>query len=212
MNKLTVLILFALLATLTSCITVSTPDTASLNATVEASVSTAIAPYEEKYGQLVSVDELETSQTEQNQKMQQYIVDQISEAHSDGTTDTSADSSASTTAQLIPTATSVGSTASTSTDNSTCIDAFTYVSDVTVPDGQIVTPNTVFTKSWYITNSGNCTWNSQYKIAYDSGSNIGSAKSFPILKDGYYVKPGESITVSATLIAPDEKNTVTSET
>ena len=77
MNKLTVLILFALLATLTGCITVSTPDTASLNATVEASVSTAIAPYEEKYGQLVSVDELETSQTEQNQKMQQYIVDRF---------------------------------------------------------------------------------------------------------------------------------------
>ncbi len=208
MNKLTVLILLALLATLTGCITVNTPDTASLNATVEASISTAIAPYEEKYGQLVSVEDLETSQTEQNQKMQQYIVDQISEAHSDGSADTAADSSnTNTTSQIVPTATSVGSTASTSTDNSTCIDAFTYVTDLTVPDGQIVTPNTVFTKSWYITNSGNCTWNSKYKIAYDSGSNVGSAKTFSILQDGYYVKPGESITVSATLVAPNEKNT-----
>ena len=143
MNKFTVLILFALLATLTGCITVSTPDTASLNATVQASVSTAIAPYEEKYDQLISDEELETSQAEQNQKIQQYIVDQITEAHSDGTTSSATD----TTSQIIPTATSVGSTASTSTDNSTCIDAFTYVSDLTVPDGQIVTPNTVFTKS-----------------------------------------------------------------
>ena len=206
MNKLTVLILFALLATLTGCITVSTPDTASLNATVQASVSTAIAPYEEKYDQLISEEELETSQTEQNQKMQQYIVDQITEAHSDGSTDSvTTSSSTDTTGQIIPTATTVGSTAS--VDNSTCIDAFTYVTDLTAPDGQIVTPNTVFKKSWYITNSGNCTWNSKYKIAYDSGSNVGSAKSFSILNDGYYVKPGESITVSAELIAPDEKNT-----
>ena len=62
MNKLTVLLLSALLVTLCGCITVSTPDTVSLNATVEASISTAMAPYEEKYGQLISEEELETSQ------------------------------------------------------------------------------------------------------------------------------------------------------
>ncbi len=208
MTKISVIILIALILVLSGCIVVNTPDTASLNATVEASVSTAMAPYEEKYGQLISEEELESSQMAQNQKIQQYIVDQISEGKSDSSLDASNDSSSTEMiSRTSATATPVGSSASTASSNGSCLDAFTFVSDLTVPDGQIVTPGTIFTKSWYIQNSGTCTWNSKYKIAYDSGNLVGSAKTFSILNDGYYVKPGESIVVSATLIAPEVVNT-----
>lgn len=205
MRKLLVIV-FAIII-LTSCVT--TPDTISIQSTVESAVNTAIAPYESRYKEFITAEDLAVSQNEQNKQIQQVISEQIEYRMSD-----ISDNIVRTT--VVPTVSPgtvveyVGGEAvptphvySYDNKNSNCVDRFTYVSDMTVPDGMTITPYTNFPKTWYITNSGDCVWNSNYKIVYQSGSEVGKSKSFPLLKSGNYIQPGESVTVSADLVAPD---------
>ena len=67
-------------------------------------------------------------------------------------------------------------------------------------------PYTTFTKSWYIQNTGTCTWNSKYKVVYYSGDNVGTAKSFPLFTSDKIAKPGESIIASVKLYAGEGHN------
>ena len=204
MRKTILLILVCII--LTGCI-VNTPDTASIEATVAAAVSTAIAPYESRYNDFVTIDMLTASQLEQNGQIQQYVADQIvRQMNSDGAeiNPTAVPTVESGTVieyadgVIVPTK----QTYSYDNKNSNCVDAFTYVSDLTVPDGMAISPKTNFKKSWYITNSGDCVWNSSYKVVYQSGDLVSKANSFSFLKPGYFVQPGESVTVSADLTAP----------
>ena len=73
--------MICILISLTACS--NTPDSESVRATVESAVSTAIAPYEEKYSDFVSASDLEVSQKEQNKEIQQYIAEQIERAKED---------------------------------------------------------------------------------------------------------------------------------
>ncbi len=203
----TLLIIVVAIIILTGCVT--TPDTISIQSTVESAVNTAIAPYESRYSDFITAEDLEASQNEQNKLIQQVISEQIEYRISD-----ISDNIVRTT--VVPTVapgTTVeynGSQAvptphvySYDNKNSNCVDRFTYVSDMTVPDGMTITPYTNFPKTWYITNSGDCVWNSNYKIVYQSGNEVGKSKSFSLLKPGNYIQPGESVTVSADLVAPD---------
>ena len=205
MRKLLVYVIAIIM--LTGCVT--TPDTTSIQATVESAVNTAIAPYESKYSNFITAEDLAASQNEQNRQIQQVISEQIEHRMSD-----ISDNIVRTTvvptvepgtvveyvgSQVIPTP----QVYSYDNKNSNCVDRFTYVSDMTVPDGMTITPYTNFPKTWYITNSGDCVWNSNYKIVYQSGNEVGKTKSFPMLKPGNYIQPGESVTVSADLVAPD---------
>ena len=205
MRKLLVIAIAIII--LTGCVT--TPDKISIQATVESAVNTAIAPYESRYSDFITAEDLAASQNEQNRLIQQVISEQIEHRMSD-----ISDNIVRTT--VVPTVEPgtvveyVGSQAvptphvySFDNKSSNCVDRFTYVSDMTVPDGMTITPYTNFPKTWYITNSGDCVWNSNYKIVYQSGNEVGKAKSFPLLKPGNYIQPGESVTVTANLVAPD---------
>ena len=195
------------LVMLSAC--VKTPDTVSLETTVNAAVQTAIAPYESRYESFVTEEELELSQQEQNKTIQQFIIEQTDrnnsykEPEEDPTPET---------AQVVPETVIINSgtqmaptpTGSSYKNSDICVDRFEYISDITIPDGMVITPYTLFTKTWYIKNVGDCTWNSKYSLIYQSGAEVGQAKSFPILNPGYYIKPGESLAVSAQLQAPDK--------
>ena len=198
--KKTVILLVFLIIVLSSC--ENRPEPVDLNATVQSVVSTELAPVREQLGDFVTSSELEESQAAQNRQIQQYIAE-----HMNGDTvqrsnnedyDHNDEQSRS---NIIPTITPVGGV---STDQMACINSFAYVYDVTIPDGMTITPNTIFTKSWYVTNTGTCTWNSNYKLVYHSGDQVGKSKSFPLLKTGYVIKPGESTTISAELMAPEK--------
>lgn len=211
--KLKLFLLFIVFLCLASCS--NTPDTESIQKTVESAVSTAIAPYEQRYGDFVTASDLENSQLEQNKEIQQYIAEQISRAKEDMVSEsieiTRPEETES--AQNISVNTGSNGMQMTATpeyadfDNTNCVDEFTYVSDITVPDGMTITPNTIFTKTWYIRNSGTCMWNSNYKIVYNSGDEVGRSKSFPLLQPGNYIRPGESTVVSVELLAPNNINT-----
>lgn len=205
MRKLLVIVIAIII--LTGCVT--TPDTISIQSTVESAVNTAIAPYESRYSDFITAEDLAASQNEQNRLIQQVISEQIEHRMSD-----ISDNIVRTT--MVPTVEPgtvveyVGSQAmptpqaySYDNKNSNCVDRFTYVSDMSIPDGMTITPYTNFPKTWYITNSGDCVWNSNYKIVYQSGNEVGKAKSFPLLKPGNYIQPGESVTVTANLVAPN---------
>ena len=67
----TLLVIVIAIIILTGCVT--TPDTISIQSTVESAVNTAIAPYESRYSDFITAEDLEASQNEQNKVIQQVI-------------------------------------------------------------------------------------------------------------------------------------------
>ncbi len=74
-----------------------------------------------------------------------------------------------------------------------------FVSDVTIPDGTDVIAGTTFTKTWRLKNAGSCTWTTEYDIAFVKGDQMSAPKYIDLPKA---VKPGETIDISVSMIAP----------
>lgn len=72
-----------------------------------------------------------------------------------------------------------------------------FVTDVTIPDGTVMTPGQAFTKKWRIRNTGTCAWNG-YTLVFDSGDAMGGPASQPIGA----VNPGQEIDLEVNLTAP----------
>ncbi len=88
--------------------------------------------------------------------------------------------------------------------SSTCTDDSDYVSDVTIPDGTHLAPNTLFRKTWRVHNTGNCAWDASYRYTFLSGDRMSGPRGIPL---GAVVQPGEEIDLSVTLIAPASAGT-----
>ena len=82
--------------------------------------------------------------------------------------------------------------------SSACINAMSYVADVTVPDGTSFSPGQKFRKTWRVMNNGSCTWNSEYYFEMVSGTSMGNSRiSIPGT-----VQPGETADLSVDMTAP----------
>ena len=88
-----------------------------------------------------------------------------------------------------------------------CIDGMAWVADLTYDDKNmsappIIPPGQTFVKSWRVRNSGTCTWNNTYLLAFDHG-NVPAASmgGQPIYVQGT-VAPGATYDFSANLTAP----------
>jgi hypothetical protein len=103
-------------------------------------------------------------------------------------------SSAPATATFTPLPTNTNTPAPTATP--TCPQA-QFVTDVTIPDGTVMTPGQAFTKKWRIRNTGECVWNG-YNLVFDSGDSMGG----PASKAVGVVNPGQEIDLEVNLIAP----------
>jgi hypothetical protein len=79
-------------------------------------------------------------------------------------------------------------------------DAAAFVSDVTYPDGSVVSRGTSFTKTWRIKNMGTCTWSTSYAIVFVSGEKLGAPDAISLPSS---VGPGQSIDISVNMIAPN---------
>ncbi|MBI2332718.1 MAG: hypothetical protein HYU84_11270 [Chloroflexi bacterium] len=73
-----------------------------------------------------------------------------------------------------------------------------FVTDVTIPDGTVMTPGQSFTKKWRIRNTGQCAWNG-YNLVFDSGD----AMSGPASQAIGVVSPGQEIDLEVSLTAPN---------
>lgn len=81
-------------------------------------------------------------------------------------------------------------------------DIAAFVRDVTIPDGTVFFPNTVFTKTWEIKNVGSCTWNSNYALVFHTGNIFGAPASKPLMEPGQAVTPNQTIKISVQMTAP----------
>ena len=84
-------------------------------------------------------------------------------------------------------------------------DSSTYVSDVTVPDGTVMTPGQTFVKTWLVQNTGTCTWDTNYKIGFGFGEPM-SGTTTALTKT---VAPGEQVEISVNLTVPAKTGNLT---
>ena len=74
-----------------------------------------------------------------------------------------------------------------------------FVSDVTVPDGSVMTPGQEFLKTWKVRNTGDCTWGAGYTIVYggynDKMSGAPAALATTVI-------PNQEVDVSVQFKAP----------
>jgi hypothetical protein len=85
-------------------------------------------------------------------------------------------------------------------------DVMTFVSDVTVSDGEEIAAGTAFTKTWSLQNSGTCDWGPGYQVIFSSGDQMGGASATPITAP---ITVGATGNVSVELVAPAAAGTYT---
>lgn len=83
-------------------------------------------------------------------------------------------------------------------------DRATFVEDITYKDGTEVAPGATFVKTWKLRNTGSCTWNSSYSVAFVRGDSLGAPASVQLTSGS--VAPGQEIEVSVAMKAPDTPN------
>ena len=77
--------------------------------------------------------------------------------------------------------------------------------DETIPDGTIYAPGAKFIKTWTLRNAGTCTWTAQYALVFLSGNAMGTSAAQTLTADP--VKPGDKVTLSIQLTAPQVAGT-----
>ena len=106
---------------------------------------------------------------------------------------------------VIPTNTSIPPTIAplpTNTNQPTATqicDKAQFVSDISIPDGTILTPGFAFTKTWRIQNTGTCSWTPSYTVVFDHGDQMSGPSAQALVGN---VNPGQSVDISVNLTAP----------
>lgn|GEM_PF-233063 len=60
------------------------------------------------------------------------------------------------------------------TSRADCVDVLTFISDLTIPDGTVVLPDSTMDKRWEVENSGNCNWDETYRLRLIAGPDLGA--------------------------------------
>ncbi len=89
----------------------------------------------------------------------------------------------------------------------TCVNRAEFV-DETIPDGTEIQPNTTFTKTWTLRNTGTCTWSTDYAAVFIDGDLMGAPNTLTLPQE---VKPGETVTLTAQFTAPEVPGTYRAE-
>lgn len=102
----------------------------------------------------------------------------------------------------IATVTPSGATPTATPSISSC-DRATFISDVNYPDGTVLSPNTAFTKTWSIKNTGSCTWTTGYKLVFASGEKMGGSDTNLTST----IAPNTTVSFSTNLTSPSTAGT-----
>jgi hypothetical protein len=78
----------------------------------------------------------------------------------------------------------------------------------TFPDGTILQPGTVFTKTWSIQNSGTCTWDASWQLVFFGGDLMDGVTVYNFPQPA---QPGETVEVPIILRAPAQGGQHTGE-
>ncbi len=90
---------------------------------------------------------------------------------------------------------------------STCVDGMEYVADLNLDDKGMtappqMSPGQPFRKGWRIKNTGTCTWDSRYRLTYDSGNSPASSMGGQPTPVQGQVPPGAVYDIFVDLVAP----------
>lgn len=77
-------------------------------------------------------------------------------------------------------------------------DRASFISDVTIPDGSIVAPGQALVKTWRVKNTGASTWDSGYKLVFESGDRIGAPNEIALPA----LAPNQEGNISLNITAP----------
>jgi hypothetical protein len=86
-------------------------------------------------------------------------------------------------------------------------DSASYIADVTVPDGTLITAGSSFVKTWLLQNNGTCAWTTSYSLAFVGGDMMGGADAAVAGS----VPAGGQSPLSVNLKAPDSPGTYTGQ-
>jgi ABC-type amino acid transport substrate-binding protein len=93
-----------------------------------------------------------------------------------------------------------------------CIDGMAWVADLNLDDKNmtappVLQPGQAFTKSWRLRNAGTCNWTPDFSLTYRSGNVPAAKMGGSNFKIGKSVAPGQTIDLSANLVAPQAPGT-----
>jgi len=74
-----------------------------------------------------------------------------------------------------------------------------YVADVSIPDGTVMSFGAGFVKTWKVRNSGTCDWETGFDLIFVSGAQMSGPPSVPLRA----VAAGSEVDISVTLAAPN---------
>lgn len=82
---------------------------------------------------------------------------------------------------------------------------FEYLGDVNFPPDSYLKPGEEFTKTWWVRNTGTCTWTTQFNLVMSGGEAFGTTGKVGFTQE---VAPGESVQLSLPgLVAPKQTGT-----
>lgn len=85
--------------------------------------------------------------------------------------------------------------------SSTCYN-LSFVRDVTIPDGTQMTPGQSFTKTWMVSNTGTCAWESGFTFNVVGGEAMGGSA----VTLNQRIEPGRQYEFSVPMVAPTNKS------
>ena len=88
-----------------------------------------------------------------------------------------------------------------------CLDGMAWVADLTLDDRNMTAPPVMqpgqqFEKSWRLRNAGTCDWSPDFALTYRTGNVPAARMGGSSFKIGKTVAPGQTIDLSANLVAP----------
>ena len=89
------------------------------------------------------------------------------------------------------------------TATASCSDSLSFIDDLTIPDGMLVSPGAVLDKRWQVMNSGSCNWDEDYTIQRTAGPELGAPPRLAL----YPARSGSEAMLRVEFIAPTEAGT-----
>ena len=85
-----------------------------------------------------------------------------------------------------------------------CQDAAEYIGDDGL-DGTTYAPNTAFTKTWTVKNTGTCTWDSEYLVYQISGAFMTQQPGYWLVPPENTIEPGQTVDIHVGMTSPPTK-------
>lgn len=84
-----------------------------------------------------------------------------------------------------------------------CSNNLSYITDLTIPDGTVVTAGETIDKRWQVKNSGTCNWDQSYHFRLTAGSELGASNEQAL----FPARSGTEFPLRILFTAPQEPGT-----